>query len=61
MSNLTTYSSQKIEGEFDDVNEVIYEIGGRNLIKYSEITPRTSGGTLSYDINSGLISGSNQS
>lgn len=61
VSNLTTYSSQKIEGEFDDVNEVIYEIGGRNLIKYSEITPRTSGGTLSYDINSGLISGSNQS
>lgn len=61
VSNLTTYSSQKIEGEFDDVNEVIYEIGGRNLIKYSEITPRTSGGTLSCDINSGLISGSNQS
>lgn len=61
VSNLTTYSSQKIEGEFDDVNEVIYEIGGRNLIKYSEITPRTSGGTLSCDINSGLINGSNQS
>lgn len=36
VSNLTTYSSQKIEGEFDDVNEVIYEIGGRNLILDSE-------------------------
>lgn len=33
VSNLTTYSSQKIEGEFDDVNEVIYEIGGRNFIQ----------------------------
>lgn len=36
VSNLTTYSSQKIEGEFDDVNEVIYEIGGRNLMLDSE-------------------------
>ena len=33
VSNLTTYSSQKIEGEFDDVNEVLYEIGGRNFIQ----------------------------
>lgn len=40
VSNLTTYSSQKIEGEFDDVNEVLYEIGGRNLIQqkfFSEV------------------------
>lgn len=45
VSNLTTYSSQKIEGEFDDVNEVIYEIGGRNLAYLTRTMPiGTDGG-----------------
>lgn len=43
VSNLTTYSSQKIEGEFDDVNEVIYEIGGRNFLKNSGDFQSTNG------------------
>lgn len=44
VSNLTTYSSQKIEGEFDDVNEVIYEIGGRNLAYLTGTMPIGTGG-----------------
>lgn len=43
VSNLTTYSSQKIEGEFDDVNEVIYEIGGRNLAYLTGTMPIGTG------------------
>lgn len=43
VSNFTTYSSQKIEGEFDDVNEVIYEIGGRNLAYLTGTMPIGTG------------------
>lgn len=62
VSNLTTYSSQKIEGEFDDVNEVIYEIGGRNLAYLTGTMPIGTGGGnsarfyKSYSSNSGELS-----
>lgn len=62
VSNLTTYSSQKIEGEFDDVNEVIYEIGGRNLAYLTGTMPIGTGGGNSarfyklYDSDFGELS-----
>ncbi len=51
VSNLTTYSSQKIEGEFDDVNEVIYEIGGRNFLKNSGDFQSTNGWVKNQNVD----------
>lgn len=55
VSNLTTYSSQKIEGEFDDVNEVIYEIGGRNLMLNSNSVNMFSVSSASLEIEGNVV------
>lgn len=55
VSNLTTYSSQKIEGEFDDVNEVIYEIGGRNLMLNSNSVDMSSLSSTSFEIEGNVV------
>lgn len=55
VSNLTTYSSQKIEGEFDDVNEVIYEIGGRNLMLNSNRVNMLPFSSASLEIEGNVV------
>lgn len=55
VSNLTTYSSQKIEGEFDDVNEVIYEIGGRNLMLNSNSVDMSPLSSTSFEIEGNVV------
>lgn len=55
VSNLTTYSSQKIEGEFDDVNEVIYEIGGRNLMLNSNSVNMSPFSSASLEIEGNVV------
>lgn len=55
VSNLTTYSSHKIEGEFDDVNEVIYEIGGRNLMLNSSSVNMSPTSLASLEIEDNVV------
>lgn len=55
VSNLTTYSSYKIEGEFDDVNEVIYEIGGRNLMLNSNSVNMSPFSSASLEIEGNVV------